>query len=405
MSSALTQPPRYTYSLRNRRHTAPVSPVTEEASASTEVDVLPDSDLSSSSDDIPSDCDFTSKCPRRSRPAGSDLPHPNASATAEARQRHVLCTSEARQFRKRPRHVSLPKQNDGDSSSTSQTMPAPSKNHAWPVGEGQVVMEERLDREISGKMDSQVLDCNICFEPLKPPIFQCEVGHVLCSPCFKKLPRKCVICCKRTGYNRCFALEQFINAIRVPCSNTEYGCDEFITHDQKETHDSACTHAPCFCPENGCSFIGSRTSLLDHFVTKHGWLRTNLRYKKPLRICMARDRRFTLFVGEDLSMFLLTNTLLTDIGNALMLVCIRPHESEPTYSSKISAVPRGASAVGRLVFQMDPLVASSLLMGGVQLGKLFLLVPPELVDESTDELTINVRVDKLTSKPQQEALA
>ena len=241
--------------------------------------------------------------------------------------------------------------------------------------------------------------------PLTHLFLQCEVGHVLCSLCFEKLPHKCVICCKRTGYSRCFALEQFINAIRVPCSNTEYGCDMFITHDQKEKHDSECTHAPCFCPEDGCSFIGSRGSLLDHFVTKHGWLQqTKLHYKKPRRISLARDRRFTLLVGEDLSMFLLTNTL-TDIGNALTLVCIRPHESEPSYSSKISAVPRGAGAVGRLVFQMDPLVASSSLLGGVQLGRFFLLVPPELVDESTDELTINVRIDELTSKPQHEALA
>jgi E3 ubiquitin-protein ligase SIAH1 len=190
----------------------------------------------------------------------------------------------------------------------------------------------------------------------------------------------------------------------VPCSNTKYGCDEFITQDQKEKHESGCTHAPCFCPEDGCSFIGSRGSLLDHFVTKHGWLQTNLHYKKSLGISMARDRRFTLLVGEDMSIFLLTNTL-TDIGNALTLVCIRPRESEPSYSSKISAVPCGSGAAGRLVFLMDPLVVSSSLQGGVQLGKFFLLVPPELVDESTDELTINIRIDELTSKSQQEAVA
>ncbi|KAM0864629.1 hypothetical protein ACQ4PT_043792 [Festuca glaucescens] len=437
-------PLRHTYSLRKRRHTTPVSSFTEEAAASTEIDVLSDGGLSSPSDDIPTDSDITSKGPGRgrlrSRPAGADLPRPGASAAAEARQRRILCTSEARQFRKRPRHVSLPIPNDGDSPSASQTKPAPSNNHAsllhalaeasvsfpdettssmveedrdnrkmeelgaGPVGEGrEAVVEERSDHEIF-KMDSQVRDCNICFEPLKPPIFQCEVRHVLCSLCFEKLPQKCVVCCKRTGYSRCFALEQFINAIRVPCSNTKYGCDEFITQDQKEKHESGCTHAPCFCPEDGCSFIGSRGSLLDHFVSEHAWLQTNLHYKKSLGISMARDRRFTLLVGEDLSIFLLTNTL-TDIGNALTLVCVRPHESEPSYSSKISAVPRGTGAGGRLVFQMDPLVASSSLLGGVQLGKFFLLVPPDLVDESTDKLTINIRIDELTSKSQQEAVA
>uniref|UniRef100_A0ACD5UWH2 Uncharacterized protein n=1 Tax=Avena sativa TaxID=4498 RepID=A0ACD5UWH2_AVESA len=447
MSSALMTPLRHTYSLRKRIPVTPVSLVTEEDAASAEIKELSDGDPSSPSDDNPTDSDVTSKGPRRgrlrSRLAGADLPRPGASAAAEARRRRVLCTSEARQFRKRPRHVSSPIPND-DSPSPSQTMPAPSSNHAsllhalaeasvscpdkttsstveeeienrkmekelgaGPVGkEKEAVVAERSDREISVKMDSQVLDCNICFESLKPPIFQCEVGHVLCSVCFEKLPKKCAICCRRTGYSRCFAFEQFINAVRVPCSNTKYGCDEFITHDQKEKHESACTHSPCFCPEAGCSFIGSRGPLLDHFVTEHGWLQTNLQYKKSLRISMKRDRRFTLLIGEDMSIFLLTN-ILTDIGNALALVCIRPHESGPSYSSKISAVPRGAGAgaVGSLVFQMDPLVASSSLLGGVQLGKFFLLVPPGLVDESTDELTIHIRIDELTSKSQQEAVA
>ncbi|RCV35757.1 hypothetical protein SETIT_7G265700v2 [Setaria italica] len=34
---------------------------------------------------------------------------------------------------------------------------------------------------------TDALDCGICFLPLKPPIFQCDVGHVVCSPCRDKL--------------------------------------------------------------------------------------------------------------------------------------------------------------------------------------------------------------------------
>jgi len=44
---------------------------------------------------------------------------------------------------------------------------------------------------------------------------------------------------------------------------------------------------------------------------------------------------------------------------------------------------------------MDPHVGSSSLHDGAQLGSLFLLVPPELVDGSTDELTINIRIGKI----------
>ncbi|KAL6626631.1 hypothetical protein ACP70R_030357 [Stipagrostis hirtigluma subsp. patula] len=258
------------------------------------------------------------------------------------------------------------------------------------------VAGRRSDHEILVKMDAQLLDCSICFDPLKPPIYQCEVGHVICFACRGKLCNTCPSCGRGIGYCRCFALEQMVDSIKAPCTYANYGCDQFITYYQKEKHEKTCMHAPCFCPEDGCSFRGSTGSLLDHFVTKHQWSPTMFHYDKTLRISIPRRRRFTLFVAVDRSMFLLVNTS-SDIGNALTTVCIRPHESGSSYSSKISAVHRVVGDKGRYVFQMDPHVSSSSLYGGVQLGRFFLLVPPELVDESTDELTINLRVEKINS--------
>lgn len=169
----------------------------------------------------------------------------------------------------------------------------------------------------------------------------------------------------------------------------------YIVYHQKEKHEKTCVHAPCFCPEDGCSFKGSTGSLLDHFVTEHKWLPTNFHYDKAQRICIPRHRRFTTLVGEDRSMFLVVNTS-TDIGNALTTICIRPHESFGScYSSKISAVRRAESDKGRYVFQMDSHVRSNSLHDGVQLGRFFLLVPPELVDELADEFTINICIGKI----------
>jgi hypothetical protein len=46
----------------------------------------------------------------------------------------------------------------------------------------------RPDREILVKMDSQVLDCTICFEPLRPPIYQvittATAHNICCIYCF-----------------------------------------------------------------------------------------------------------------------------------------------------------------------------------------------------------------------------
>lgn len=276
---------------------------------------------------------------------------------------------------------------------------------AKQLGGGAASAEWGSRGEISVKIDSRVLLCRICSQPLKPPIFKCEAGHVLCSRCLEKLHEVgyvlklgvfCVLCCKNTSYCRCIEIEEFIDAVKVPCSNKIYGCSEFIKYFQKEKHESGCTHAPCYCPENGCTFVRPTGSLLNHFVDVHGWSPTYFRYNKPLKISMALDCRFTLLLGEDQSMFLLTNTL-TDIGHALTVVCVRPHQSEPSYSCNISSTcsVSGSKAEGRLVFQKDPLVSSSSLLAGVQMGKFFLLVPPELVDESSGELIIHIRIDRL----------
>ncbi|XP_051222762.1 E3 ubiquitin-protein ligase SINA-like 8 [Lolium perenne] len=280
------------------------------------------------------------------------------------------------------------------------------KDHgAGPEPDGVAAEGGRSDGEIFVKIQSELLRCRICLEPLKPPVFKCEAGHVLCSVCMEKLREVgsvlglgifCDVCRKNTSYCRCVELEQVIDAIKVPCSNQTYGCNESIIYHEKEKHETECTHAPCYCPENDCDFRGGTCCLLDHFVTAHGWSPTNFSYNKPLKISVARDHRFTLLVGEDQTIFLLTNTL-TEIGSAITMVCVRPHESEPSYSCNISAaqVVAGGKAEGRLVFQKDPLVSSSSLVGGVQLGKFFLLVPPELADSSSGELTLHIRVDRL----------
>ncbi|KAG0536811.1 hypothetical protein BDA96_03G095000 [Sorghum bicolor] len=105
----------------------------------------------------------------------------------------------------------------------------------------------RPDSEIFAKLDPRLLDCIICSEPLRPPIFQCEIGHVLCFVCRGKLRSNlCPTCFQAIGFNCCFAIEQMTDAVKVPCSNSYFGCDEYITYYQKEKHEKTCMHAPCF---------------------------------------------------------------------------------------------------------------------------------------------------------------
>jgi E3 ubiquitin-protein ligase SIAH1 len=108
-----------------------------------------------------------------------------------------------------------------------------------------------------------------------------------------KLDIFCDLCCQNTSYRRCAQLEQLIDTIKVPCSNQTYGCNESIIYHEKEKHESECTHAPCYCPENNCTFLGATCCLLDHFSSVHGWSATNLSYHKPMKVSIARDISYT----------------------------------------------------------------------------------------------------------------
>ncbi|OQU86429.1 hypothetical protein SORBI_3003G090300, partial [Sorghum bicolor] len=91
------------------------------------------------------------------------------------------------------------------------------------------------------EIELEVLDCTICYHPLKPPVFQCAVGHVVCSACRAKLAgRSCHMCGGATGFSRCFAVEHIVESVRVPCANAGRGCAAMMPYHGKEEHEKTC---------------------------------------------------------------------------------------------------------------------------------------------------------------------
>ncbi|CAN6340654.1 unnamed protein product, partial [Urochloa humidicola] len=122
--------------------------------------------------------------------------------------------------------------------------------------------------------DTDALDCGVCFLPLKPPIFQCDEGHVVCSLCHDKLAPagKCHVCGIATPkYHRCYAMERLVESVHVPCPNAAHGCDARPAYCDQHVHCQTCPHTPHRCPGKDCSFLGSTEELLDHFTGAHGW--------------------------------------------------------------------------------------------------------------------------------------
>ncbi|GJN36018.1 hypothetical protein PR202_gb24841 [Eleusine coracana subsp. coracana] len=185
------------------------------------------------------------------------------------------------------------------------------------------------------------LDCGICFLPLKPPIFQCEVGHVLCLRCQYKLAagKRCHVCRRRTTFPRCFAMEQLVSSICVPCPHA--GCGARPAYHSWHAQVQWCAHAPCCCIDKSCGFLGSSmAALLDHFAGAHGWQCTRE------TISRAHSHRFPVHLRDGF------NFVITAVRESL--------PDQGTVSTTPVHVPpeRGANAIRPCRFR-SPLEPSS----------------------------------------------
>ncbi|EAY72351.1 hypothetical protein OsI_00204 [Oryza sativa Indica Group] len=127
-----------------------------------------------------------------------------------------------------------------------------------------------IKKRQSVSMDMEVLHCPVCFQILRPPVFQCDLGHLVWSPCRDNLPAggKCPSpSCSGTPSVRCVAMERVVNSFEVACAYAEHGCPDKIAYANITEHEKTCPHAPCFCPEPGCGFAAaSAAALADHFI-------------------------------------------------------------------------------------------------------------------------------------------
>ncbi|KAF5183362.1 E3 ubiquitin-protein ligase sina-like [Thalictrum thalictroides] len=180
-------------------------------------------------------------------------------------------------------------------------------------------------------MDPEVLDCLICMEPLSPPVFQCENGHIACSACCTKLGNKCPSCSWPIGYNRCLAIEKVIESIKVSCEYKPYGCGETFSYRQKNTHEEKCIYAPCVCPISDCNFRGSTKQMSLHFSSQHWSSARRFRYNCPFSVSVSKMESYLVFQEEnDGLLFVLINQIEL-IGSAITLVCLDPCSSTRRY--------------------------------------------------------------------------
>ncbi|KAE8780896.1 putative E3 ubiquitin-protein ligase SINA-like protein 6 [Hordeum vulgare] len=207
-------------------------------------------------------------------------------------------------------------------------------------------------------MRLETLDCYVCSEPLRPPIFQCSVGHCICLSCREKLDKKCPVCSIKTSFKRCFAMEHVVQEAKVACSNKKYGCAEGVIYYQKEEHKKACPSAPCFCAASGCGFTGPTKVLLDHFLIHHKYASTILPDSGTVSLCLQPGLHVLRYTGT--SYFFLLSMDLEPFGHAISVICIQPNVKEPKFKYHVFK-----ERVQLLIFKERP--------------RLKLLIPPPLL--------------------------
>ncbi|KAJ0241291.1 Seven-in-absentia protein [Hirschfeldia incana] len=118
-------------------------------------------------------------------------------------------------------------------------------------------------------LELDLLDCPVCCHALTSPIFQCDNGHIACSSCCTNLRNKCPSCTLPIGVYRNRMMERVLEAITVPCPNSNHGCTDKFSYGKELAHEKECSFALCYCPAPECNYSGLYKDLYRHYNAYH----------------------------------------------------------------------------------------------------------------------------------------
>lgn len=171
---------------------------------------------------------------------------------------------------------------------------------------------------------------------------QCENGHVACSSCCTKLKNKCPSCSWPIGYNRCRALEKVLEAVKISCQNTKYGCKELVRYGEKKVHDRICIYSPCKCPHPLCDHVSSSRNLYRHFSFRHSSGTVRFQYNRNFTITLNADDKFVVLQEQKENVLFILNNSVERLGNVLAVSCIW-HSSFKGFFYDLQAKTQGNS--------------------------------------------------------------
>ncbi|XP_040376737.1 putative E3 ubiquitin-protein ligase SINA-like 6 [Oryza brachyantha] len=252
---------------------------------------------------------------------------------------------------------------------------------------------EMEEPHINVRIAVALLHCKACLLPLRPPVFKCEAGHVVCSGCRGGHGQLCGRAA--AVYTHCAELDAIVGTARVQCGYAQYGCDSHVVYAAVADHQRACPYAPCSCPDPGCDFSSSPAALLCHFAADHHWPVIEISYGKPCKLAVPPPRCPHVLVGDDDRALFLVSPCAVGAVTAVRVVCVAANgDASAQFRCKLWVE---VSANKENMVMMTSMVRSSNLSGGFPAADqgMFLVVPPELLQEASGETPIvSIRIDK-----------
>ncbi|KAF5278673.1 hypothetical protein FQA39_LY00715 [Lamprigera yunnana] len=137
--------------------------------------------------------------------------------------------------------------------------------------------------DVNSTLISQ-LECPVCGEYMKAPIFQCSAGHTICKYCKNEIAR-CPTCNENILDTRNFSLESMSEFAKFNCAYRKYGCLSRLRFHEINAHETACQAEFFTCPivdSHECSWVGNMEALIEHTTSSH-----NKNVLNPSRIISA----------------------------------------------------------------------------------------------------------------------
>uniref|UniRef100_A0A3Q7FJ22 Uncharacterized protein n=1 Tax=Solanum lycopersicum TaxID=4081 RepID=A0A3Q7FJ22_SOLLC len=192
----------------------------------------------------------------------------------------------------------------------------------------------------------------------------CGNGHIACAPFCIKIANKCPSCCLPIGYNRCQAMENVLESLKVSGVNNRNGCKEILNLSKKIDHEN----------------------VYAHFSEKHASSAEHISFNAVHPIYIEKDQRYIILqMRTDVILFII-NHASDCVGSVINIIRVGPFKQKRRFSYEL-VVTDGESS-----FKLESVEESVPNWSEDSPLKKFLVVPKVVVNSSA-RLKLNVLIE------------